>query len=230
MSSRAIVYPGKWGNTTLKQIDLNYAKPLPGAIYDWDSSNLPLGPLDEGWASSVDGVRLFQDSASDVQVVDTAGGPTVVLDGVTDRLRIQFELPSPFTIMAVYRLPTPLANQTIWYGYLSAYGRLGVSGGNATMNIYDGSGVVAPDPYVPADSSWNVGMGVMNGAGSVVRINDTEGFGTMVSGVSDGITLGYAGGNTRTPIEIKRLVVFKDSPDLSERNALVARMRLQYGI
>lgn len=230
MYGRAIIAPLSFGDSTLPKIEIDYVRPLNNALYDWAVDNLPDGPL-TSWPSLIDGTALIGDG--NLPVVSGTGTSKIIsLDGVSGRLRKAFSVTGPYTMAVVFRLTAPAANQTIDYGYIdSTVPRMTVSGAATSFNVTNGSQFMVPSPLVAPNTAWHVAVYTVNGSSqSGLNIDGQDAVGTMTNVGRDGLTLGYAAGNGRVPIEYKRVAILSGGTTAVERNALVATLEAQYGL
>lgn len=228
MSARAIIAPVSFGDNSLPRIDLTYTRPIPGASYDWAINRMPNGPLSQ-WPSLIDGTILQADGTSP-NVIFEGKSKNVRFDGLTSRMRARFTLDGPQTIVAVYQLINPAALDTVHYGYANTdAGSLGVSGDGVAVRAISGSSALLPSPTVAPDSGWHISILTVNGASSVLRIDNSESLGTLTAGTRDGLTLGFSGAATnRTTISYKRVAILPGATTTSQRDSIMAHMRSEY--
>lgn len=228
MYARAVVAAVKFGDSSLPKLDLTYVKPLKNALYDWAADALPLGPLTR-WPSLIDGTELIGDGNLP-NVYGNGPGRQVSLDGVSSRLRQGFTVSGPYTMVFVYRLTAPAANQTVDYGYLSSsVPRMTVSGSATSLNVTNGTNFIVPNPVFPPDTTWRAAVYSVDGNNSGLNINGQDTTGNMPLVARDGITLGFAAGNARTPIIYKRVAILSGGTTPAQRNAIVSHLLAHYG-
>jgi hypothetical protein len=65
-------------------------------------------------------------------------------------------------------------------------------------------------------------------SGLTIDLRNTQG--NLGVETRDGITLSYAAGNTRTPIEYKRVAILTGGTTTTDRAAIIATLKARYGI
>lgn len=225
-----IFAPFSFGDPTMEKVERLHATPLAGAIYDWASDGLSHGEL-QNWRSLVNGEVLTSDTGYPT-VITSGNTRAVSFDGVDDRMRIQFNKATPYTLLAVFRLVAPRLGDGIVLSYNGlAGGSITVGSSVDTIAGYAGSTWLTPAPDIPADTSWHVAMVTFNGAQSVIRVDDKERVGELPIVNRDGITLGFStatGG--RAAIEYKRVSVLDGATPGWQRNSIYNMLKNRYDI
>ena len=227
MTARAIIAPLSFGDSSLPRININYTRPIAGALYDWAVNQVPDGPIFQ-WASLIDGAKLITDGTA--PVASGAGKARAIrFDGTSSRMRAAFNLSGARTVIAVYRFVATKANDQVWYGATADTG-LGIDSASTTVRVSSTSKFLIPKPAILPDTAWHIAAVTVNGASSAFRQDDAETVGDLTGAAAmEGLTLGFGGGTAyRASIEYKRIAIVPGAMTAAQRGLVVDQMRAEY--
>ena len=233
-NTRAIVWPGSFGDTTLPKVDLSYTPPTPGALYSWIAANQPLGSLTQ-WADSISGVTPALTGTAPT-VIDTPAVRVVDFNGETGGPRMMGPFPTPlagsYTAIVVYRLTKPITGGEgiIFASSTTTQGGVYVqTGENPILKAADGSSQI--NTTITADNDWHVAILTIDGSSSALRIDGYELAGTLTGESRNGIQLGTSiGATSRAAIQYARVEFIPGPMNNTKRAALAQQLMRQHGI
>lgn len=197
---------------------------LPGASYDWTAETLTPGQVAH-WSDQVSGAILQADGTAPT-LKEVGGFKTLAFDGKTSRMRVFLPVDGPHTIATVFRFTDTAARNIVHYGTGgSGAGWVALSSTGSNVSA-GGLGVSIPqNPELAPDTDWHIAI-LSLGQNTAFRYDTYETAGTLSGLVKrDGLTLGYGQGNSRTPIEYRRIAIIPGEMDSTQRGALYQHLK-----
>jgi len=226
VTARAIIAPGSFGDTTLPKIELAYVRAIAGAVNDWASDILPLGSV-TSWPDLISGLVLPARAAagSAPTVVTDAGKRIVRFDGVANWMQLTYAKNQPMTTVVVARMNESKASNTVLAGGV----HIRTDSANTKMEVTAGTplGTTA----APVNTNWRIYIVVNDGAASTISVDGVEATGDAGTAARTFVNLGInAAGTVFNRTDYSRVAFLPYAAGATERAAILAQMKFQYGL
>ena len=226
MTARAIIAPGSFGDTTLPKIELAYVRAIAGAVNDWAADILPPGSV-TSWPDLISGLVLpaRAGAGSAPTVVTDAGKRIVRFDGVANWMQLAYAKNQPMTTVVVARMNESKASNTVLAGGV----HIRTDSANTKMEVTAGTplGTTA----APVNTNWRIYIVVNDGAASTISVDGVEVSGDAGTAARTFVNLGInAAGTVFNRTDYSRVAFLPYAAGATERAAILAQMKFQYGL